>query len=531
MTLLAAPVQTIPTPSVSYVALLPIFIVLGAALVGVFAEAIVPRQERFPAQVAITLVGLVAAAISTAALHNKTVTTPSPASGNAQFFYGSLAVDKAGLFLQGTILVLAIMAALLVAERSVDIGSPIVASSAVVVGSADDRRLSGSDRVQTEIFPLLLFAVAGMLIFPIANNLLLMFVALEVLSLPLYLMAGMARRRRLLSQEAAVKYFLLGAFASAFFLYGLALLYGYANSVDLKGIADATSTSTKSDVLLYAGLALLLVGLLFKAGIAPFHVWTPDVYQGAPTPVTAFMAACTKVAAFGAILRVLYVSFSPIHNDWRPIVWGVAILSMAVGALFGLTQTDVKRILAYSSIAHAGFILVGFLAVSGNEMSNDGISSVMFYLLTYGFATLAAFGLLMVVRDADGEATHLSQWSGLARKSPIVAAVMTILLLSMAGIPLTSGFIGKFIVFRAAWDSAGPLVVIALIASAVAAFFYLRIVVLMYFAEPPENGPTIAIPGWSTTIALTVGVVVTIALGIFPQPIIDLAGKAAHLTT
>jgi NADH-quinone oxidoreductase subunit N len=432
---------------------------------------------------------------------------------------------------QATILGLAIMAALLIAERSVDVGSPIVASAALVVSSAEDRRLSRTDRVQTEIFPLLLFSVVGMLIFPISNNLLLMFVALEVLSLPLYLMAGMSRRRRLLSQEAAVKYFLLGAFASAFFLYGLALLYGYADSVDLPTILQATRTSGKSDVLLYAGLALLLVGLLFKAGIAPFHSWTPDVYQGSPTPVTAFMAACTKVAAFGAILRVLFVAFQTVHNDWRPIIWAVAIASMAVGAIFGLTQTDVKRILAYSSIAHAGFILIGLLAVTKNgEMSQDGISSVMFYLLTYGFATLAAFGLLMVVRDADGEATHLSQWTGLGRKSPIVAAVMTVLLLSMAGIPLTSGFIGKFIVFKAAWGSAGPLVVIALICSAIAAFFYLRIVVLMYFAEPPENAPTIAIPGWSTTIALTFGVVVTIVLGVFPQPIIDLAGKAAHFT-
>ena len=213
-------------------------------------------------------------------------------------------------------------------------------------------------------------------------------------------------------------------------------------------------------MLLYVGLALLLVGLLFKAGIAPFHSWTPDVYQGAPTPVTAFMAACTKVAAFGAILRVLYVGFSTTASDWRPIVWAVAIASMVVGAVFGLTQTDVKRILAYSSIAHAGFILVGVVVAH----RQDGISSVLFYLLTYGFTTLAAFGLLMLVRDADGEATHLSQWSGLARKSPVVAIVMTILLMSMAGIPLTSGFTGKFFVFRAAYHVAGPLVVIALIA-------------------------------------------------------------------
>jgi NADH-quinone oxidoreductase subunit N len=523
---LALAEQTITTPSVSYVALLPILIVIGAAILGVVTEAVVPRPERFNVQVGITLAGLVASVISVATLHNKSLTTPSPRGSDIPFA-GSLAIDKTGLFIQGTILVLAIMSTLLMAERSVDIGSPIVASSAVVVGSPEDRRLLQSERVQTEIFPLLLFAVSGMLIFPIANNLLLMFVALEVLSLPLYLMAGMARRRRLLSQEAAVKYFLLGAFASAFFLYGLALLYGYANSVDLSGILDATNNSTKSDVLLYVGLALLLVGLLFKAGIAPFHSWTPDVYQGSPTPVTAFMAACTKVAAFGAILRVLYTAFSTTSNDWRPIVWAVAIASMVVGAVFGLTQTDVKRILAYSSIAHAGFILVGLVDVH----SKDSIPSVLFYLLTYGFTTLAAFGLLMVVRDADGEATHLSQWSGLARKSPLVAIVMTILLLSMAGIPLTSGFTGKFFVFRAAYHTAAPLVVIALICSAVTAFFYLRIIVLMFFAEPPENGPTIAIPGWSTSIALTFGVVITIVLGIVPQPILDLATKAAHLTT
>jgi NADH-quinone oxidoreductase subunit N len=364
-----------------------------------------------------------------------------------------------------------------------------------------------------------------MMIFPIANNLLLMFVALEVLSLPLYLMAGMARRRRLLSQEASLKYFLLGAFASAFFLYGLALLYGYANTVDLIGIFNAQRSSTKSDVLLYLGLALLLVGLLFKASVAPFHSWTPDVYSGAATPVVAFMASCTKVAAFGALLRVLYVGFAGTQWDWRPIIWAVAIASMAVGAIFGITQTDVKRILAYSSIAHAGFILVAFVAVT-----KDSIAAVMFYVLTYGFATLAAFGLLMLVRDADGEATHLSQWSGLARKSPVVATVMTILLLSMAGIPLTSGFTGKFYVFRSAWHTAGPLVVIALLASAVAAFFYLRIVVMMYFAEPPAESPTIAIPGWAASVALTVGLVVTIVLGVFPQPVIDLAQKAAFFT-
>ena len=511
----AATTSSFHLPSVSYHALAPIFIVLGAAMLGVLVEALIPRTERYVAQMGITLAALVAAVITVAVLHGTSETTVS----------GALAIDGTGLFLQGTILILAVLSVLLIGERSVDVGSPIVASAAVVVGSPTDRELQTTERIQTEVFPLLLFAVSGMMIFAVSNNLLLMFVALEVMSLPLYLMAGLARRRRLLSQEAALKYFLLGAFASAFFLYGLALLYGYAKSVDLAAILSATKgQSSQSDVLLYAGLALLLVGLLFKAGIAPFHSWTPDVYQGSPTPVTAFMASCTKVAAFGAILRVLYVGFNATAWDWRPIVWAVAIASMAVGAIFGLTQTDIKRILAYSSIAHAGFIMTAMVA-----LSKDGISSVLFYVLTYGFSTLAAFGLLMVVRDADGEATHLSQWSGLARKSPIVATVMTILLMSMAGIPLTAGFVGKFYVFRAAYHVAAPLVVMSLVFSAIAAFFYLRIVVLMFFAEPPENGPTIAIPGWSTTVALTFGVVVTVVLGIIPQPVLDLAAKAAKL--
>jgi NADH-quinone oxidoreductase subunit N len=514
--LLAANQTPLPAPSISYHAIAPILIVLGAAMLSVLVEAGMPRYARFATQVALTLIGLIAALVSVAMLHGTKQTAIN----------GALAIDPFGLFIQGAILVLAILSVLLLAERSVDVGSPIVASAAVVVGSPMDRRLSQTDRVQTEIFPLALFAVSGMLIFPVSNNLLLMFVALEVMSLPLYLMAGMARRRRLLSQEAALKYFLLGAFSSAFFLYGLALLYGYANSVDLSALLKASQTSNHPDALLYVGLALLLVGLLFKAGVAPFHNWTPDVYQGSPTPVTAFMASCTKVAAFGALLRVLFVGFSTSAWNWRPLIWVVAIASMAVGALFGLTQLDVKRILAYSSIAHAGFILVALVAVS-----KESISSVLFYLITYGITTLAAFGLLMIVRDSDGEATQLSQWAGLGRKSPAVAIMMTVLLMSMAGIPLTAGFTAKFVVFQAAFHTAAPLVVIALATSAIAAFFYLRIVVVMFFSEPPENGPSVALPGWSTTVALTFGVVVTVVLGVFPQPVLDLAAKAAQIVT
>ena len=496
----------------SYYALSPILIVLAAALVGVLAEAFAPRESRYGVQVVITLGGLIAALVAVGIIHSTSTLTVDRA----------VAIDGFTLFIQAVILIMAILSMMLVAERSVDTGSAVVAQAAVVAGSPADRRLLTSARVQTEIFPLSLFAVSGMLVFPASNNLLLMFVALEVLSLPLYLMAGLARRRRLLSQEAAMKYFLLGAFASAFFLYGLALIYGYAGTVDLGGIL--TSTTVKSDVLLYLGFGLLMVGLLFKAGIAPFHSWTPDVYQGAPTPVTAFMASCTKVAAFGAIARVLYVGFYGAQWNWRPVIWAVAIASMVVGAIFGLTQTDVKRILAYSSIAHAGFLLVGLIA-----LDKAGLSGTAFYLLAYGFTTVAAFGLVTLIRDADGEATRLSQWSGLAQKSPVLAAVMTVLLLGFAGIPLTSGFTSKFVIFRAAYHTAGPLVVIALISSAVAAFFYLRIVVIMYFADPPENGPTVAVPSPLTTAAVTIGTAATILLGVVPQPLLDLAAKAAIL--
>ena len=505
----------ITAPSISYAGLAPVLIVLGAATAGVLVEAFVPRAQRYAAQLVVAGAGCVGAVIAVGILAGRADETTAA---------GAIAIDGVTLFLQGVLAVLGLLAILLMGERAVDSGGHLVAQAAVTAGSMRDRRQVTAQTMQTEAFPLATFALGGMMLFPAANNLLLMFVALEVLSLPLYLLAGLARRRRLLSQEAAVKYFLLGAFASAFFLYGLALLYGYAGSVDLPVILRAASGSGHSDTLLFLGLAMLVVGLLFKAGVAPFHAWTPDVYQGSPTPVTALMASCTKIAAFGAIVRVLYVAFSTTSWNWRPLMWGVAICSMVLGAIFGLTQTDIKRLLAYSSIAHAGFILVGLIALNG-----QGLSSVLFYLLTYGFATLGAFAVVTLVRTADGEATHLSQWSGLAKRSPLLAGTFTLFLLAFAGIPLTSGFTGKFVVFRAGWADAGPLVVVALLASAVAAFFYLRVIVLMYFSEPAEGGPTVAVPSALTTVALTITAVVTLVLGIIPQPLLDLADKAAHL--
>jgi NADH-quinone oxidoreductase subunit N len=506
----------IQAPDLSLAALAPLLFIFGAACVGVLVEAFWPRDTRHPVQVAVALVGTVGALVCTLLLAGTREVTAG----------GALAVDGAGLFLQATIAGLGTMAILLFAERSLDPArSAFVTSAAVPAGSPRDRELLTSTRVQTEVYPLAAFAIGGMMLFVAANDLLIMFVALEVLSLPLYLISGLARRRRLLSQEAAVKYFLLGAFASAFFLYGLALVYGATGSVRLSDIRSA-SVADGTDVLLVLGLALLVVGLLFKGSVAPFHTWTPDVYQGAPTPVTAFMAACTKVAAFGAILRLLYVAFGTEEWTWRPLIYGVAIVSMVVGAVLGLTQTDLKRMLAYSSIAHAGFLLTGVIGLgTGN---GSGLAATMFYLLTYGLTTLGAFAVLTLVRDGDGEATHLSQWAGLASRSPMTAAVMALFLLALAGIPLTAGFTAKFAVFRAAiQDGAWPLVLVAVLTSAVAAFYYLRVIVLMYFSPPAVDGPTVGVPGLPTTVVLAITATATLALGIVPGSVLDLAQHAA----
>jgi NADH-quinone oxidoreductase subunit N len=523
----AAPLSA---PSIDYAALAPLLIVLTAACLAVLVEAFLPRHQRWPAQVVLSIVALGGAGLALGLYAGSSspqgITTVADA----------IAVDRPTLFLWGTLLALGLGSILLIADRSVEPGGAFIASAAsraavvgggggggTAFGGPDERSYGSPDQtptMQTEVFPFTLFALAGMMTFCAANDLLTMFVALEVLSLPLYLMCGLARRRRLLSQEAAVKYFLLGAFASAFFLYGLALLYGYAGSVKLADIAAAAGGSSKSDALLLGGLALLVVGLMFKGSVGPFHTWTPDVYQGAPTPVTAFMGSCTKVAAFGAILRVLFVAFGDTRWEWRGVLWAVAIISMVIGAVIGLTQTDVKRMVAYSSIAHAGFLLLGAMSITA-----AGTSGTLFYLLAYGFTTMAVFGVISLVRDADGEASHLSQWAGLAKRSPVVAGVMTFLLLALAGIPLTSGFTAKFAVFSAALgDGMTPLVVIALIASAVAAFFYLRVIVLMYFSEPAPDGPTVAVPGAFTTAAITLGVIVTLLLGIVPTVALDWAG-------
>jgi NADH-quinone oxidoreductase subunit N len=514
---------------------MPMLVVFGAATAGILIEAFLPRTRRYWPQVGVSIAGVLVALGFVVANHGMAETTAADA----------VSMDGVTLFLQGTILVLALLALLLVAERGTAVADldAFTAQGATTPGSGGERAADTAGLRTTEVYPLVLFSVGGMLLFPAANDLLTSFVALEVLSLPLYLLCGLARRRRLLSQEAAMKYFLLGAFSSAFFLYGIAMLYGYASSVRLADIATAISSAPHSDVLVLVGVALLAVGLLFKIGAVPFHAWTPDVYQGAPTPITGFMAAATKVAAFGALLRIVYVALPGLRWDWRPVLWGVAVLTMLAGAILAITQRDIKRMLAYSAILNAGYILLGVISTT-----TKGVSATLFYLAAYGFATVGAFAVVTLVResvrggsdsgDADddsvtigGEATDLSAWAGLGRRSPLLAACFTVFLLAFAGIPLTSGFTGKFALFTAAIDGgAWPLVIVGVIASAAAAFFYIRVIVLMYFSEPlrEDTGPVVVVPSPMTTIALTVTVALTIALGVIPQMALDLADKAAY---
>lgn len=505
--------STVTFPEIQWLQLAPVIIVLGAAAIGVIVEATAPREMRRPIQIGLTFAALIAA-FATVVIN----------AGAFQLLVdGAAAIDGPALFLQGTVILAAILVALLMMERHVDpSGDAFAARASAMPGSEDERQFTARGWLQTEIWPLFLFCTGGMMLFVSSNDLLTMFVALEIMSLPLYLLAGMARRRRLLSQEAAMKYFLLGAFSSAFFLYGAALTYGFAGTVSLPGIADAVVAQPQASGLLIGGIVLLSVGMFFKVAAVPFHEWAPDVYQGSPTPITAFMAAGVKVAAFGAFLRLMYVAFGGSAWDWRPAFWVIAIATFYVGAIIALAQTDIKRMLAYSSIAHAGFLLLGVIAVTP-----DSLAATMFYLLTYAIATVGAFAVIMLIRDDSGETTGLDAWRGLGRKNPLLATAFTVFLLSFAGIPLTSGFIGKFALFSsAAAAGEGWLVLLAVIASAIAAFFYLRVVVVMFFTDPVGDGPSIAVPSWATRTTIIVGVAVTILLGLFPQAVLNLAQQA-----
>ena len=391
---------------------------------------------------------------------------------------------------------------------------------------------------QSEFYGLLLFAVAGMMLMASAANLIVIFLALEMFSFALYVLVAF-NKRSLASQESAMKYFLLGAFSSAFLLLGIALAYGAVGStalydIELGGeikqgiIGFLQSTPTSDYGLLVAASGFLLVGLGFKIAAVPFHMWTPDAYQGAPTPVTGFMAAGTKLAAFAALLRIMDAALYQLRADWRPIAIAIAVVTMIVGSILAVVQEDIKRLLAYSSIAHAGFILTGVIAAN-----DEGVSGALFYLAVYGVTVLGAFAIVQVIGGPNDERVKLADYRGLFHERPLLASALALFMLSLAGVPLTSGFVGKLLVFGSVIEAGLSWVaVVGAVASVIAAFIYLRLLVIMFMEEPdaePELRVT-SIPA-AGGVVIAVAAFATVYLGLVWGPLIDAAQQATFVAT
>ncbi|MFP7696245.1 NADH-quinone oxidoreductase subunit NuoN [Trueperella sp. LYQ143] len=519
---------------ISWLAILPILVVLGAAVAGTLVEAFLPYRVRRGVQVTLSLLALAVALVAIVwrwtEMQTGNTMTPLAFHESQTGMVYPFAEDAISLISQSIIVGCALLAFLVIADRTQTREGAFAASAATRPGSSAEREMTRAGRQQTEIFPLALFATGGMMAFVSSFNLLSLFIALEVISLPLYVLCATARRKRLLSQEAALKYFVLGAFSSAIFLMGSAFIYGSTGSLDFAVIFTYEYRAGLSTALLTMGVIMLVIGLLFKVGAAPFHAWTPDVYQGAPTPITGFMAAGTKTAAFVVLGRVFLLLVGHAYSTISIFMWIVIIATIVIGTFAGLAQTDVKRMLAYSSIAHAGFILIAINAISWTGSAHPGkaLAAVLFYLLAYGVATVGAFGVVTLVKERDaagnilGEATKLASWAGLGQRSPMLAAAMTIFLLSFAGIPFTGGFIGKFQVFVTGLDAhMVPLVIVAVLASVVTGVFYFRLIQLMFFRAPQAQSVAVVESEGMSVVAIVLAVIGTIALGVFPGPVFD----------
>ncbi len=509
---------------VNWWVLLPVIVIFGGAVVGVLIEAFIPAKARRLTNFFWSLMVILGALVCAGLLWSDVSAEPTTT--------GEFVADSLTVSLQLILLTIAFLALLVFGDRSELQDGAFAAQPADRPGSGEEALSLQKKYQRSEFFPLMLFSLGGMMMFPATDSLLTMFVALEVMSLPLYILAATARRGRLASQEAGIKYFLLGAFASGFFLMGSALLYGFSGgSLQLGQIAGAITQFDDSMIwMLIMGVFMVMVGLLFKVAVVPFHAWAPDVYTGAPTPVTGFMAAGVKIAAFGALLRFYQSVGAHLSWDLGFLVALLAALTIIVGTVIGLVQKDVKRLLAYSSIAHAGFLMIGVLSLVPGSSAH-----VAFYLLAYGVATIGAFAVITLVRQTDdagnilGEATSFSAYKGLARRSPFLAGSMLIFLLSFAGIPFTSGFIGKFVVFAdGIAGGLGWLVGIALGASAATAAFYFAVVARIFFQKPEPGVEVVKSEGY-TTVAISVAVLATLAMGVWPDPILDLLSKIVIL--
>lgn len=470
----------------SFTAIVPMACVVAAALAALVAEAFREPGERMPIA-PLGAIGLIGAGASSLLLWNR----------NAASF-DLVAADNFGLFVTLVLVIIGIV--------SLAISSHTV----------------GQDRLpQGEYYALLLFSLAGMILMATAVDLLVIFLALEVLSLAVYVLTGI-RRDSPAAVEAALKYFLLGAFSSAFFLYGIALTYGLTGTTRLDRIGTLmASRSLSPEPMQLIAVGLLLVGFAFKVSAIPFHMWTPDAYQGAPTAVTGFMSTGVKAAAFAAFARVFLSSFEPLHPQWRALVWATAMATMIGGTLSGVAQTSIKRLLAYSSIAHAGYLLVALVA------ANDvGKEAVLFYLLAYAVTNLGAFGVVAVLETPNRSFDKIGDYAGLWNERPGLAGMMTLFLLSLGGFPPFAGFIAKWYVFSAAVRAGENwLAIVGVLSSVVSVFFYLRIVVMMYMTPADRPAAPVEIP-LVARIALVASAAAVFYLGILPARVIEWASAS-----
>jgi NADH-quinone oxidoreductase subunit N len=501
--LIAAASQPLPEeptpierPEVAWVAIAPVLVLVGGALLLLLVAAL-NRARPLPGVYTLFTVLTASGAIVAAAAQWPRV--QDDARGPYSAMAGAVGVDGFSLFTTMVICAGVVLAVLLA-----------------------DGYLRRERLESAEPYVLILLSASGGLIMASANDLIVMFLGLEILSIAVYVLAAMDLRR-IKSQEAGLKYFVLGAFSSAFFLYGIALVYGGTGTTNLVEVLDLFSrVSLGENGLVLAGLALLLVGFGFKIAAAPFHFWAPDVYQGAPSPMVAWMASGVKVAGFAGLLRVFVLAFDAYSLDWQPIVAALAVVTMVVGAVLAVVQTDVKRMLAYSSINHAGFILLGVQAAS-----DDGTSAALFYLAAYTFMVAGSFGIVTVVSRRGDVGHGLDDYRGLATARPVLALVFALFLFAQAGVPLTSGFFAKFYVLGAAVEAGSTwLAVIAMVTAVISAFLYLRITVSLFMSEPGDQGPPRPSVPFGAGLALAVAVGVTLLAGFWPGSIADLARDA-----
>ena len=475
----------IPAPPISLAVLAPALIVMGAGCLVLLLDLLPPRASKVHLAT-VALLGVVAALLTSLAAWG----------GRGRGFRDMVILDNYALFFHVVI---------------------CYGAALVVLLSIDYLRRSGVE--SGEYYALVLFSTSGMLLLTSASDLIVVFIAIELMSLSLYVLSGLFKRRRQ-AGEASMKYFLLGAFASAFLLYGIALLYGATGTTSIDRIA-AAAAAAPHDTLLIAGLGLLLVGFGFKISSAPFHMWVPDVYEGAPTSVTALIATGSKAAVFAVLVRLLLSGVRAVQADWTAVLWVLAALTMTLGNVVAIAQSNLKRMLAYSSIAHVGYMLVG-LAAGGAA----GAGAVLFYLLAYTFTTAGTFGVITLCVRAGEEAVDVRDYAGLGRRHPVLAFALALLLLSLVGIPPLAGFVGKFYLFGAAVRAGFVwLAVLGVLNSAIAAYYYLRVIVTMYMQEPDEQSASVA-PSFAGGLALTIAVIGVVLLGLMPAPFVDLAQVA-----